>query len=743
MTTHYRMRRKTMIKIVQVLSLSLFLMLTAFLLGPSVEAQEPVSAEIEALWRDFPIVDGLLEPFDRNGDFPDDFGRIYRNSGVNVFAGKLSSTEERHNNLYNEFQENDTLNFVLDTADLSSRYVNDSQPELLVYVQKPWPIDYSEDTAQDAARNWMANGLRILQLEYSPDSNRALYEAGEQLAGRHSETEDPAPGLTEYGDSVARYLIEHGGIIDVSHSRPETVSDVLTLTRKYIDRRDRAVPVLANHANLNELKEHARNKTLDQACQIASTGGVIGVMPIAGFLPAGADFLSLIDQIDTLRNHSCDPVRMWDGSSINMIDHISVATDTGEDYYDDTHGHYLEGGADRQDRWKYLATKMREDRDNDGQPDFSLEEIRKIFGGNLLRAFRAGLHGQLPFAPHDKDFPSSGDLFTGDFNGDGRDDLLYQGSNGGTWIDYAHRGGEFSGTNWSRADAAAGTDRNWCALTTGRQLFIGDFNGDGRDDLLCHQADGRSWIDYANAQGQFVGTNWSRTGSRTSEDNSWCRISSSRQLYIGDFNGDGRHDLLCHQSDGRSWIDYAGAQGRFSGTDWSRTSTSGDRNWCYISSTRTLFIADLNGDGRSDLLCHQTDGRTWVDYANTQGQFLGTNWSRSSSTTGDQNWCRLTSQRQLYIGDFNDDDRDDLLCHQRNDGRVWIDYADTQGRFMGTNWSDRPEQPDACSGMLNLERVADVNGDNRQDFLCYETTTAALTMFLATSAGELVSELKQ
>ncbi|MEM9455186.1 MAG: FG-GAP-like repeat-containing protein [Myxococcota bacterium] len=298
---------------------------------------------------------------------------------------------------------------------------------------------------------------------------------------------------------------------------------------------------------------------------------------------------------------------------------------------------------------------------------------------------------------------------TGDYDGDGRDDLLCHSSESGfKWIDYADASGQFLGTNWSR-------DANWCDNDSQR-LFTGDFNGDGRSDMLCHDVvSGWKWIDYANASGQFLGTNWSR-------DADWCD-NDDQQLHLGDFDGDGDDDMLCHDaSSGFKWIDYA-ANGQFLGTNWSR-----DATWCDNNSQR-LHIGDFDGDGRDDMLCHDlSSGWKWIDYANASGQFLGTNWSR------DANWCRDTSQ-ELFIGDFNGDEHDDMLCHDAVTGWKWIDYADASGQFLGTNWS---RDAGWCNQPAQRLFVGDYNGDGRDDLLCHDVGTGTKWIDYANASGQFL-----
>jgi hypothetical protein len=95
-----------------------------------------------------------------------------------------------------------------------------------------------------------------------------------------------------------------------------------------------------------------------------------------------------------------------------------------------------------------------------------------------------------------------------------------------------------------------------------------------------------------------------------------------------------------------------------------------DTTWC-SSPNSTLYSADFNGDNRTDLMCREPN-RISIDYADADGQFGGTDWSRES------NWCTHPNSK-LSLGDFNGDNRTDLLC--KDPKRLWISYADANGQF--------------------------------------------------------------
>ena len=200
----------------------------------------------------------------------------------------------------------------------------------------------------------------------------------------------------------------------------------------------------------------------------------------------------------------------------------------------------------------------------------------------------------------------------GDFNGDGRDDVLVRHTSG-RWYYYAMNGrNPIRGTS---GGARLNSDTRW------RLAGIGDFNGDGRDDVLVRHTSGR-WYYYAmNGRNPIRGTSG---GARLNSDTRW------RLAGIGDFNGDGRDDVLVRHTSGR-WYYYAmNGRNPIRGTSGGARLNS-DTRW------RLAGIGDFNGDGRDDVLVRHTSGR-WYYYAmNGRNPIRGT--SGGARLNSDTRWA--------------------------------------------------------------------------------------------------------
>jgi hypothetical protein len=259
-------------------------------------------------------------------------------------------------------------------------------------------------------------------------------------------------------------------------------------------------------------------------------------------------------------------------------------------------------------------------------------------------------------------------MATGDFNGDGRSDVLHRSNS--LPFEPPHYYSVDSGTpsgGWSSAGVGfAVNDTRWQVVGTG------DFNGDGRDDLLWRHPDGTisNWlsdpvagfiINDANAL-VHVPTNWQVVGT-------------------GDFNGDGHSDILWRSDTG--WI-----------SNWLGTDDGGwvinDANALTHYGTDELHIGDFNSDGRDDLLLRSPQGAIHMSAAWEGGGF-DLDWGPGFVANVPDAW------RIVETGDYNGDGAADILWrHQSGAVSNWLgtgdgysfNINDVNALFqVGTDWS--------------------------------------------------------
>jgi hypothetical protein len=180
---------------------------------------------------------------------------------------------------------------------------------------------------------------------------------------------------------------------------------------------------------------------------------------------------------------------------------------------------------------------------------------------------------------------------TGDFDGNGRDEILWRSDTGAvlTWLPQGDH------VFVSGANANAGID--WQVAGTG------DFNGDGRDDVLWRNNNG----DVTNWLGQATGSFTSNFENAFYQvDNNWLIAGT------GDFNGDGRDDILWRHGSGEvlNWL------GQANGGYVSNANANAGMDWHFAGT------CDFNGDGRDDVLWRNENGdiTNWLGQAN--GSFV-------------------------------------------------------------------------------------------------------------------------
>ncbi len=205
-------------------------------------------------------------------------------------------------------------------------------------------------------------------------------------------------GLTDFGKQVVREMNRLGMMVDISHVADKTFWDALEVSK---------APIFASHSSCRALTNHARNMTDDMIVALAKKGGVVQVNFYCGFISQkfrdndAADTKALDARMarETAGKNLSEPDRQILSEKLrkemglsratlaDVVDHIDhIRKIAGIDAIGI--GGDFDGvsctpvGLDDVSKYPNLTRALLE-------KGYSADDIRKIYGGNFLRAMRA------------------------------------------------------------------------------------------------------------------------------------------------------------------------------------------------------------------------------------------------------------------------------------------------------------------------------------------------------------------
>jgi hypothetical protein len=235
-------------------------------------------------------------------------------------------------------------------------------------------------------------------------------------------------------------------------------------------------------------------------------------------------------------------------------------------------------------------------------------------------------------------------------------------------------------------------------ITTSNGLIAdGDFNGDGKTDLVWYEPPGKAVVALGVGGGDFGTPVAYTTGD------------GAQNLQLGDVNGDGKADLLLRT--------FAPA-----GLDIWMNSGSGTFSFANsLSNTGSFWgMADFNGDGKGDLLSVSTDGNLLVRLGNGAGAFTGAVTYNTPASP--------FHVEGLFFRDFNSDGKADVIVNSTSrqtstpQVKMVLFEGDAGGGLNLISTTDM--------GALELNAAADPNGDGKPDLIGFNRSAMTVSALL-------------
>ena len=168
--------------------------------------------------------------------------------------------------------------------------------------------------------------------------------------------------------------------------------------------------------------------------------------------------------------------------------------------------------------------------------------------------------------------------------------------------------------------------------------------------------------------------------------------SNPRSVSIGDFNGDGKQDLVTSAGPSSLKVLIGNGMGSF----------DPPRNFDVGVTPESVMVGDFNGDGKQDLV---TVNANFVSHnvSVLLGNGLGDFFPPTNFVIGFQ-------PRSVVVGDFNDDGKQDLAAASENSNTISVFFGNGTGGFS-------PGPTIATAPFPYALAIGDFDGDDNQDLV--------------------------
>ena len=291
---------------------------------------------------------------------------------------------EIFNAIHKNVEKNNSMAEIATTPDDAYRLKKEGKIAAFIGMENGYPI--GKDITK--IKQFYDLGARYITLAHT--KNNDICDSSTDPAGAEND------GLSTFGMKVVKEMNRIGMMVDISHISDKSFFDVLKVTK---------APVIASHSSCRALCGSPRNLSDDMLLALKENGGVIQICMVGNFLKTPepnpeldsrlkelkdkyGDFEALPDSIKKIVNKEFKNIlKTYEKPATvkDLVDHIDhVVQVIGIDYVgigtDFDGGGGVDGCRSASDIKNITIELLRR--------GYSKSEIKKIWGGNLMRVFR-------------------------------------------------------------------------------------------------------------------------------------------------------------------------------------------------------------------------------------------------------------------------------------------------------------------------------------------------------------------
>lgn len=278
---------------------------------------------------------------------------------------------------------------------------------------------------------------------------------------------------------------------------------------------------------------------------------------------------------------------------------------------------------------------------------------------------------------------------------------------------------------------------SWFSPYSHSRVWITDVNGDGLPDIL---GAGNSSLNWQLNMGNGFSSPQSRAqvGIEFSLNAGWFGLGLNPLVWVTDINGDGRADILGADSTGLYW--QLNADGGFASMQMQvENAFNPSSGWFDPSIHNRVWVLDINGDGLPDILGATNSGLYWQ--LNTRTGFAAPQWQADNVFKPSDGWFDRSIHNRVWVTDIDGDGLPDILG-ATNAGLYW--QLNTGSGFgppqMQADNTFKPANGWFNTSLHNRVWVTDINGDGLPDIL--GATNTGLYWQLNTGKGFLSTNVQ-